>query len=143
MPYQPVGLAGADIRMKFAVQVNGSPYGSEAGDSAYQFIRAAIGQGHEFACVFFYHEGACQGSERMQPPADEADPVERWSDLARHGIDLVICISAAQRRGIGAPVEAVRPAEWDSALASGFRIGGLGLWVDACLKSDRVLVFRD
>lgn len=125
--------------MKFAVQVHGSPYGSESGDSAYQFIRAALAQGHEVVCVFFYHEASYQGLAQLQPPADEINPSARWAELAlKGGFLLDVCISAAQRRGL-----ASADSDTAASLATGFRLGGLGQWVDACIKADRVLVFRD
>jgi len=39
--------------MKFAIQVNASPYQSNAGYTAYQFIKAALAAGHEVFRVFF------------------------------------------------------------------------------------------
>jgi len=128
--------------VKFAIQINSAPWRSEACDTAYQFIRAALGLGHEIVRVFFYYEAAYHGLRWMSPPEDEVPASRRWSDLAsRHGIDLVICISAAQRRGLLDPVEAGRVGKQDDDLAEGFRIGGLGLWVEACLKADRFLAF--
>ena len=43
--------------MKFAIQINASPYHSNAGQTAYQFINAALALGHEIIRVFFYHDG--------------------------------------------------------------------------------------
>ena len=98
--------------------------------------------GHEIVRVFFYYEGAYNGLRRMTPPAGEDAPVRRWSALAAEcGVDLVICISAAQRRGLLEGSEAARAGQGDDDLAQGFRIAGLGLWVDACLKADRFLSF--
>lgn len=58
-----------------------------------------------------------------------------------HQVDLVICISAAQRRGLLCADEAARRGKQDDDLATGFRIGGLGQWVEAMLEADRVIVF--
>ncbi len=128
--------------MKFAIQINSSPWRSESCDTGYQFIRAALGLGHEIVRVFFYYDGAYNGLRWMTPPGDERPALRRWSELAaEHGVDLVICISAAQRRGLLEQEESPRLGKQDDDLAEGFRIAGLGLWVDACLKSDRFLVF--
>ncbi|MFM8330767.1 MAG: sulfurtransferase complex subunit TusD [Candidatus Methylumidiphilus sp.] len=116
--------------MKFAIQINSAPWRGGGSDSAYQFILAALRLGHEVVRVFFYHDGACHGLP-MAPPDDEMGLIRRWSALAAgQNVDLVICISAAQRRGLP-----------EAAVADGFRIAGLGLWIDACLKADRVLTF--
>ena len=128
--------------MKFAIQINSAPWESQGGETAYQFSRAAIGMGHEVVRVFFYYEGAYTGLRWMEAPDGEKAIVSRWSALAEdQGVDLVICISAAQRRGIVEPTEAKQLSKHHDALADGFRIAGLGLWVDACLKADRFLVF--
>ncbi|MCK7492950.1 MAG: sulfurtransferase complex subunit TusD [Comamonadaceae bacterium] len=87
--------------MKFAIQINGAPYQCEGSDTGYQFIKAALRQGHEILRVFFYGEGIYNGLAYAMPPDDERQVVGRWSELAaQYGIDLVVCISAAQRRGL-------------------------------------------
>ncbi len=128
--------------LKFAIQINSAPWQGQACETAYQFIRAALNLGHEIVRVFFYCEGAYNGLRWMSPPEDERPSIRRWSELAaEQGIDLVICISAAGRRGLLEKTEAARAGKRDDDLAEGFRIGGLGLWVDACLEADRFLSF--
>ncbi|WP_262966782.1 sulfurtransferase complex subunit TusD [Methylobacter psychrophilus] len=128
--------------MKFAVQVNTSPYQSNSGHSAYQFIEAALLQGHEVFRVFFYHDGVYQAFKHTTPPDDELQFTAQWSELARrYPVDLVICISAAQRRGLLGMDEARRQGKQDNDLADGFRISGLGQLVEATLEADRFIVF--
>jgi len=128
--------------MKFAIQVNNSPYHSNAGHTACQFIKAALAQGHVVFRVFFYHDGVYQAFKYTTPPDDELQLTAQWSDLARHySIDLVVCISAAQRRGLLYSDEAKRQGKLDDDLAEGFRISGLGQLVEATLEADRFIVF--
>lgn len=128
--------------MKFAVQVNCSPYHSNAGHTAYQFISAALQQGHEVSRVFFYHDGIYQAFKYSTPPDDEFQFTAQWSALAKcHHIDLVVCISAAQRRGLLCSDEAERQGKKDDDLAPGFRISGLGQLVDAMVQADRFIIF--
>lgn len=130
--------------MKFAIQINSTPWGSQACETAYQFSRAALEMGHEIVRIFFYSEGAYHGLRWMSPPEDERILIHRWTALAKeHDVELSICISAAQRRGLLEQTEAKRLGKQDNDLAEGFHIAGLGLWVDACLKADRFLVFND
>ena len=127
--------------MRYAIQVNASPYQSNTGHSAYQFIKAALAQGHAVFRVFFYHEGIYHAFKHNTPPDDELQLTCCWSRLAQeHQVDLVVCISAAQRRGLLCVDEAQRQGKGDD-LADGFRIGGLGQWVDALIEADRVIVF--
>lgn len=128
--------------MKFAIQINASPYSSQAGYTAYRFTEAALAAGHQVLRIFFYHDGIYQGLKYATPPDDEFDPTRKWSELAaRHGLDLVLCISAAQKRGLLGKDEAERQGKLDDDLAAGFRIAGLGQLVEATLQADRFLVF--
>ncbi|MGZ5051455.1 MAG: sulfurtransferase complex subunit TusD [Methylobacter sp.] len=128
--------------MKFAIQINASPYQSNAGYSAYRFISAALEQGHEIFRVFFYQDGVYHAFKYATPPDDEFQFSAQWSKLAKlHQIDLVVCISAAQRRGLLCSDEAKRQGKLDDDLAEGFRISGLGQLVEATLVADRFIVF--
>jgi tRNA 2-thiouridine synthesizing protein D len=119
--------------MKFGILVNEGPYTHEASDSAYQFCRAALAKGHEIHRVFFYHDGVNNATRLTEPPQDDRNIVKRWSQLAQeHGVDLVVCVAAALRRGIK-----------DEVLAAGFRISGLGQFIESGIQSDRVVVFGD
>lgn len=128
--------------MKFAVQVNASPYASNAGLNAYRFVQAAIEKDHQVLRVFFYKEGIYHAFRSASPPDDELQITKLWSGLAEHcGLDLVVCISAAQRRGLLHVDEAARQGKQDNDTAAGFRIAGLGQWLEATLLADRSIVF--
>jgi len=129
-------------KMKFAIQVNTSPYQSNIGQTAYNFINAALAQGHQVFRVFFYHDGVYHAFKSATPPDDEPNFTAQWSALVkRYPIDLVVCISAAQRRGLLCADEAERQGKQDNDLAEGFRIAGLGQLVEATLAADRFIVF--
>ncbi len=128
--------------MKYAVQVNTSPYASNAGLDAFYFIKAALNAGHSVLRVFFYKDGIYHALRYATPPDDEIQFNRNWSELAgQHRIDLVVCISAAQRRGLLCADEAKRQGKFDNDVAEGFRIAGLGQWLEATLLADRCIVF--
>jgi tRNA 2-thiouridine synthesizing protein D len=119
--------------MNFGILVNEGPYQRESSDSAYLFCRAAIDAGHKIHRVFFYHDGVYAANKLTEPPQDDRHVVNRWSKLAEdHGVDLVVCVAAALRRGIK-----------DEILAKGFRISGLGQLVESAIHADRLVVFGD
>lgn len=129
--------------MKFALQVNSAPYSGQGSESAYRFTKAALQEGHEVFRVFFYFEGIYNALDCAGLPDDEKNIVERWSDLAiRENIDLVVCVSAAMRRGLTQTVTGSDPP-YPSRIAKGFRISGLGQWVEAGIEADRLLIFGD
>jgi len=128
--------------MKFGILVNEGPYTHEAADTAYQFVKAALAKGHEIFRVFFYHDGVNNASRLTVPPQDDRNIVKRWSDLAaQHKLDLVVCIAAAQRRGLMDKSEAKRNGKDADNIAPGFRISGLGQLIEAGIQADRLVVF--
>lgn len=130
--------------MKFSIQVNEGPYTHQAADSAYQFTKAALEKGHEVFRVFFYHDGVNNGTRLTTPPQDDRNIVKRWTELGeQHGLDLVVCVAAAQRRGIVDEDEAKRNGKDADNIAPGFRISGLGQLIEAGIQSDRLVVFGD
>lgn len=130
--------------MKFTILVNEGPYQHQSSDSALQFIRAALEKGHEIFRVFFYHDGVNNGTRLAVPPKDDRSVQSDWSKLAEeHGVDLVICIAAAQRRGLMDADEAKRQGLDANNIAPGFRISGLGQLIDGNIEADRTIVFGD
>jgi tRNA 2-thiouridine synthesizing protein D len=130
--------------MKFTIQVNEGPYQHQASDTAYQFAKAALEKGHEIFRVFFYHDGVNNATRLTTPPQDDRNVIQRWSDLAKeHNLDLVVCVAAAQRRGIADADEAQRNGKDADNIAEGFRISGLGQLIEGGIQSDRLVVFGD
>ncbi len=130
--------------MKFSVMINEGPYTHQASDTAYHFIKAALEDGHECFRVFFYHDGVNNGTRLATPPQDDRNIVIRWSTLAKkYTLDLVLCVAAAQRRGIADADEAKRNGKDANNIAPGFRISGLGQLIEAGIQSDRLITFGD
>lgn len=130
--------------MKFAIQINEGPYTHQASDTAYHFTKAALEKGHEIFRVFFYHDGVNNATRLTTPPQDDRNIVKRWGDLAeKHKLDLVVCIAAAQRRGIVDAEEAKRNGKNANNIDSRFRISGLGQLIEAGIQADRLVVFGD
>ena len=130
--------------MKFGILVNEGPYQHQASDTAYLFAKAALEKGHEIMRVFFYHDGVNNGTRLTTPPQDDRHVVNRWTELAaKHNLDLVVCVAAAQRRGLVDEGEAKRNGKDATNIAPQFRISGLGQLIEAGIQSDRLVVFGD
>jgi tRNA 2-thiouridine synthesizing protein D len=130
--------------MKFSIMVNEGPYTHQASDSAYHFTAAALQAGHEIVRVFFYHDGVNNGSRLSVPPQDDRNVCSRWSKLAeQHELELILCVAAAQRRGLLDANEAKRAGLDSDNIAPGFEISGLGQLIDAGIQADRLVVFGD
>jgi len=130
--------------MKLSIQINEGPYQHQAADSAYQFVKAALAKGHEIFRVFFYHDGVNNATRLGVPPQDDRNITQQWTELQKeHELDLVVCIAAAQRRGLLDEDEAKRQGKDANNIAEGFRISGLGQLIEAGIEADRLVVFGD
>jgi tRNA 2-thiouridine synthesizing protein D len=119
--------------MKFGILVNEGPFTHQASDSAYHFTKAALEKGHEIVRVFFYHDGVNNANKQSEPQSDDRNLVKQWSELGQtYGLDLVVCVAAALRRGVK-----------DELLAAGFHISGLGQLIEAGIQADRLVAFGD
>ena len=119
--------------MKLGILVNEGPFTHQASDTAYHFTKAALKKGHEIVRVFFYHDGVSNANKLADPPSDDRNLVALWSSLASEfGIELIVCVAAAMRRGIN-----------DDLLAKGFKISGLGQLVEAGILGDKLVTFGD
>lgn len=128
--------------MIFSLVVYSAPFSSQASYNAYQFAIAALNQGHSLHRVFFYQDGVHNATSLAAPPQDEFNMQQQWQRLAEdHNLDLVVCISAALRRGIIDEDEAKRYNKPSYNLARGFTISGLGQLVEAAVISDRLISF--
>lgn len=129
--------------LKFNLLVCGDIYSSQSGYSAWRFCQAAIAQGHTIAQVFFYQAGATQASANVTLLADEFNPVARWTELAdQHRVRLVVCVSAAERRGVLGEAQCDYHQAGVANLAPGFDVEGLGALHAAMLENDRTITFK-
>ena len=118
----------------FALLINSAPHSAQA-DAAFRFARTAVEQGHRIIRVFFHGEGIYHALPPPPTGGNDVPLTTRWSELAHTAsVDLVLCSAAAERRGVWNE-DSGRP------VAAGFRVGGLGQWVDACLQAERTLSF--
>jgi tRNA 2-thiouridine synthesizing protein D len=130
--------------VKIGVVISEGPYTHQAADSAYNFVNSAINKGHEVPRVFFYHDGVNVSTRLSIPPQDERNIQVNWTALAKENdIDLVVCIAAAQRRGLLDENEAKRQGKDANNIADGFRISGLGQLIEMGIQTDRLVTFGD
>lgn len=127
--------------MKVLVIVNSSPWGGSLGATGLRLVRAMLQHGPKdgpqqdgasglrVAAVFFREEGVYQAVAGRV--SDSGTPALRdaWLELARqHGLPLLLCSAAAQRR-------------LESCPSGGFRETGLAEVLDLMDGCDRVVTF--
>jgi tRNA 2-thiouridine synthesizing protein D len=110
--------------------------------TAARFAHAALARGHSIHRVFFLDEGTRCGSSHNVVPQDESDALTLWQELKeQHGVELIICISSAIRRGMLDDTEAQRYEKNGATVHPAFEISGLGQLVDACNSAARLVTF--
>lgn len=128
--------------MKFSIVIYAAPYSTESAATALRFAKSLIAQGHELYRLFFFGDGVHNASKLAVVAQDEKNLQQQWDQLIKeHGIDSVVCVTSALRRGILDQTEADRH---DLATATAYKsseVAGLGQLVDATLYSDRVVSF--
>ncbi|WP_417594921.1 sulfurtransferase complex subunit TusD [Oceanospirillum sp.] len=128
--------------MNYSIAIYGGPYSDQASLSALHFTRAVLKREHRVQRVFFYHDGVYNSSALVTPPQDEINVPIQWQTLAsEHGIELVVCIAAAVRRGLLDEKEAKRYSKSSHNLADGYTLSGLGQLIDASINCDKLITF--
>lgn len=119
--------------MNILLIVNASPWGSTLASTALRFARAALASGDGVPAVYFQGDGVYNALPGRVTDPGASNLAEGWAALAReHGVDLMLCSSAAARRWNREVAEA----------ASGtFREAGLAELVGAMEDCPRVVSF--
>lgn len=129
--------------MQFNILVTGALYSSSSGHSALQFCLSAIDAGHSISQVFFYQDGVQQANRLSMPLDDEFEPVNAWAEFSQeHSVELVVCVSAAERRGVMSDEQAREFVKGSGNIHVAFSVAGLGALHDASLSSDRTVTFK-
>ncbi|OOF50335.1 sulfurtransferase TusD [Rodentibacter genomosp. 1] len=124
--------------MNYVIAVKSPIYGKQGAYSAYQFAETLIKKGHTITQIFFFQEGVTNGNDFVYPANDEINLQQYWQVFSKkNAIPLHLCVAASQRRGIVDKMTANNRAKQN--LAEGFTIAGLGEFMAAVLKSDRLI----
>lgn len=130
--------------MKISLHVSASPHSNQAHLHALKFAEAIPDTHHQLDRVFFSGDAVYIGNKLSVPPQGETNLHERWVKLANtQGVELILCVSAALKRGLLDSTEADRYEKETAIVAPPFVISGLGQLVEAGIESDRLISFGD
>ncbi|MED5387540.1 MAG: DsrE family protein [Pseudomonadota bacterium] len=87
---------------------------------------------HQLYRLFFYRDAVHLADRHAwRGDGEQACAAQQWQQwLSQTPVDAVVCVGAAQRRGVVA-----------DTVADAFSLAGLGQWADALMSSDRVIQF--
>ena len=128
--------------MKFAIALfDPPPFPRRPPRAALQRSRA--GRRHEIVRLFFYQDGVHSASANVVSGQDEFDLPAAWRELVeRNGLDAVVCIAAALRRGVLNAEEAERYGRPGANLGAPWELSGLGQLHEAAQSADRLVCFE-
>lgn len=127
--------------MKFAIALFAPPH-APSSRRALRFAEAALAGGHEIVRLFFYQDAVHNAAQSIVVPQDEVDSAGQWSAfVARHGLDAVVCIAAALRRGVLDASEAQRHRRTAVNVEAPWELSGLGQLHEATQQADRLICF--
>lgn len=124
--------------MNYVLAVKSPVYGKQGAFLAYQFAQALVEKGHNITQIFFFQEGVSNGNAFVYPANDEVNLQKMWQAFsAEYNVPLHLCVAASQRRGVVDDSTARETGKVN--LAKTFVIAGLGEFMVATLKADRVI----
>ncbi len=134
-------LAGVPTK-SIAIMVCQHPNSHSSHTLALRYCQTLIQLGHKIDRLFFYHNAVSIGSSLSVYSQDETNINQAWLELIiENNIDAVLCIASALKRGIIDENEAKRYKKDANNLASGFRLAGLGDWIESMNRADQHIVF--
>jgi tRNA 2-thiouridine synthesizing protein D len=127
----------------FLLLVHSSNYANQSSRSALKYAEAVLCKGHDLKAIFFYQEGVYHANNLCVIPTDELDTKAGFKALnALCNIPLLLCVTAAEKRGIldeaQAQIEAFDHYNVDEA----FTIAGLAEMAAMASETDRLVQFK-
>ena len=93
--------SGIIFMTRFGLLLTSDGFASQSLASVLQFARTAVQQGYTIEHIFLYQDAVYCVSADNDLPADEPDlSTELAVFCQQHGIPLLFCITAAEKRGV-------------------------------------------
>ena len=103
--------------------------------TAIDYIKASIAAEIDLIGVFFYQDGVMNANKLVTVASDEYQTIEQWKKIhCDHGINLHLCYTAAEKRGMSDDNKA-------NSINENFIVSGLGELVELSSLADRVVQF--
>ncbi|MBQ4852610.1 sulfurtransferase complex subunit TusD [Pseudoalteromonas sp. MMG012] len=115
---------------KFVLSLHSSVSDHATLNNLSRFAHAALDDGHHIPCIFLYQDGVYHASQYVELASDELDIAAIWQALADRGITLMLCVTAAEKRGI------------DTTNTGIFKVAGLAEFAMLSATSDKWIQFK-
>lgn len=118
---------------RFALLITSAAFCNQTLASVLLFAKAAINSGHAIDHIFLYQDAVYSVAANTDLPADEPDLSTALAQFCQqHQIDLLFCVTAAEKRGV---ISATQPAK------SGYVAAGLAEFAMRQANIDKLVQF--
>ncbi|WP_334020754.1 sulfurtransferase complex subunit TusD [Alteromonas sp. S015] len=127
---------------EYSILITSSPFQGDTALRALAFVQGVIDNGDVINNIFFYSDGVHHTNNLMLNTGDELFALDSWKALANtHNVKLLVCITAAVKRGIVSELEAKENGLAHANLTAPFEQAGLGAFFTALHKCNRLVQF--
>lgn len=85
---------------RFVLSLHSAPSDHDATQRLIKFADACLSLGHQIDAIFLYQHGVFHASEQLSLACDELPINSLWQQLYNRGVNLMLCVTAAEKRGL-------------------------------------------
>ncbi|MEL0648503.1 sulfurtransferase complex subunit TusD [Pseudoalteromonas agarivorans] len=115
---------------RFVLSLHTPPSDHDTTQRLVSFAQACLAQGHTIDAIFLYQQGIYHASNNLDLPSDELQITQLWQQLADQNINLMLCVTAAEKRGL------------DIKNTSVFTVAGLAEFAMLASDADKWVQFK-
>jgi len=115
---------------RFVLSLHCGPSDHDTTQRLFKFATTCLEQGHSVDTIFLYQQGVYHASEDINLATDELAIASLWQTLHKRGIKLMLCITAAEKRGL------------NIAATNLFTVAGLAEFAMLASEADKWVQFK-
>jgi tRNA 2-thiouridine synthesizing protein D len=115
---------------RFVLSLHTPPSDHDTTQRIVKFAHACLAQGHTIDAIFLYQDGIYHASTHFELASDELNLSSLWQQLADKNISLMLCVTAAEKRGL------------DMQNTGVFAVAGLAEFAMLASEADKWIQFK-
>ena len=115
---------------RFVLSLHTPPSDQDTTQRIVKFAHACLAQGHSIDAIFLYKDGIYHASTHFELASDELNLSSLWQQLADKNINLMLCVTAAEKRGL------------DMQNTGVFAVAGLAEFAMLASEADKWIQFK-
>jgi len=115
---------------RFVLSLHTPPSDHDTTQRIVKFAHACLAQGHGVDAIFLCQDGIYHASTHFELASDELNLSSLWQQLADKNINLMLCVTAAEKRGL------------DMQNTGVFAVAGLAEFAMLASEADKWIQFK-